>query len=51
MKKDNYIITAIVILFLFSVWTITIVDTEIDGLNKDTELQEVAKEADNGSDQ
>lgn len=34
MKKDNYIITAIIVLFLFSVWTITIVDTEIDGLNK-----------------
>ena len=34
MKKDNYIITAIIVLFLFSVWTISIIDTEIDGLNK-----------------
>ena len=37
MKKDNYIITAIIVLFLFSVWTISIIDTEIDGLNKTVE--------------
>lgn len=34
MKKDNYIIGLLIIFFLFSVWTISIVDTEIDGLNK-----------------